>query len=152
MYAPNMINPKENDGFIQGEQALLKKAKAEHQKTPECTGKDCKICAEYDEKIKYGTRALNRAINVSDTEGLFTDYCLKYIESRKSMLSKQVYYTYKTNYMKIFRGFFDKKKLRLIDITEKEIKAFYDQERKRGIKEITLKKYNNVYNADHTHL
>ena len=48
-----MINPKENDGFIQGEQALLKKAKAEHQKTPECTGKDCKICAEYDEKIKY---------------------------------------------------------------------------------------------------
>lgn len=53
MYAPNMINPKENDGFIQGEQALLKKAKAEHQKTPECTGKDCKICAEYDEKIKY---------------------------------------------------------------------------------------------------
>lgn len=99
---------------------------------------------EYDEKIKYGTRALNRAINVSDTEGLFTDYCLKYIESRKSMLSKQVYYTYKTNYMKIFRGFFDKKKLRLIDITEKEIKAFYDQERKRGIKEITLKKYNNV--------
>ena len=53
MYAPNMINPKENDGFIQGEQALLKKAKAEHQKTPECTGKDRQICAEYDEKIKY---------------------------------------------------------------------------------------------------
>ena len=99
---------------------------------------------EFEEKRKNGTRATNREINVNDAEGLFTDYCLKYIESRKSVLSKQVYYIYKTNYMKIFRSFFDKKKLRLIDVTEKEIKAFYDQERKRGIKEITLKKYNNV--------
>ena len=32
MYAPNMINPKENDGFIQGEQALLKKAKGRTSK------------------------------------------------------------------------------------------------------------------------
>jgi len=99
---------------------------------------------EMEEKKKYGRRAEERAVNVDDANGLFTDYCLKYIESKKSSLSKQVYYNYKMNYMKIFRGFFDKKKLRLIDITEKEIKAFYDQERKRGIKEITLKKYNNV--------
>lgn len=103
-----------------------------------------KFAKEMEEKKKYGRRAKERAVNVDDANGLFTDYCLKYIESKKSSLSKQVYYNYKMNYMKIFRGFFDKKKLRLIDITEKELKAFYDQERKRGIKEITLKKYNNV--------
>jgi len=99
---------------------------------------------EMAEKKKYGRRAEIRKVDEKEAEELFSDYCLKYIESKKNELSRQVYYTYRTNYIKIFRGFFDERKLRLIDITEKELNAFYDQERKRGIKEITLKKYNNV--------
>ncbi len=99
---------------------------------------------EMAEKKKYGRRAEIREVDEKEAEELFSDYCLKYVESKKNTLSKQVYYTYKTNYIKIFRGFFDEKNLRVIDITEKELNAFYAQERKRGIKEITLKKYNNV--------
>lgn len=99
---------------------------------------------EVAEKKKYGRRAEIREVDEKEAEELFSDYCLKYIESKKNELSRQVYYTYRTNYIKIFRGFFDERKLRVIDITEKELNAFYDRERKRGIKEITLKKYNNV--------
>ena len=99
---------------------------------------------EYNEKKKHGGRKRSRDVDESDACKLFTDYCLKYIENKKEELSKQVYYNYKNTYMSTFREFFDKKKLRLMDVTEEHIKEFYKEQRSRGIKEVTLKKYNSI--------
>lgn len=99
---------------------------------------------EYNENIKYGRRAKCRDVDENDAHKLFTDYCLKYVESKKAELSKIVYYNYKNCYMNIFRKYFDKKKLHLIDVTEEHIEDFYEKERSRGIKEVTIKKYNSI--------
>lgn len=84
--------------------------------------------------------------NVDKTEAtmLFSDYCLKYVESKKSELSPSVYSLYLKHYIKLFKSYFDPKKLRLIDITEKEINDFYEDRLKHGVKRITLKHYNCV--------
>lgn len=75
---------------------------------------------------------------------LFSDYCAKYVESIKNTLSAQVYKDYSQHYIKQFKAFFDKRKLRLIDITETELKEYYDHLRARGVKEITIKHHNNI--------
>lgn len=100
---------------------------------------------QLEEKKKQASRrGKRRETNPEDANMLFSDYCLQYVESRKGKLSKQTYNIYRGNYIRLFRGFFDKRKLRLIDVTEQELEEFYAKERKRGIKEVTIKKYNNV--------
>lgn len=97
-----------------------------------------------EEKKQVSRRGKRRETNPEDANMLFSDYCLQYVESRKGKLSKQTYNIYRGNYIRLFRDFFDKRKLRLIDVTEQELEEFYAKERKRGIKEVTIKKYNNV--------
>lgn len=100
---------------------------------------------QLEKESKEGSRRGKREkVDPNDANMLFTDYCLRYVESRKGKLSKQTYNIYHDNYIPLFKKFFDKYKLRVIDITEVELKDFYKAERKRGIKEVTIKKYNNV--------
>lgn len=93
---------------------------------------------------KFECRVKPKVRNNTDATILFTDYCEKYIDSRRKHLSEQTYYIYKIHYMKLFRIYFDKQKLRLIDITEEELKGFYTFAKARGVKNISLKHYNNV--------
>lgn len=93
---------------------------------------------------KLRQRAQPKEEDKSDATMLFSDYCAKYVESIKGTLSKQVYKDYSTHYIKQFKAFFDKRKLRLIDITETELKEYYDHLRARGVKEITIKHHNNI--------
>lgn len=93
---------------------------------------------------KLRQRAQPKEADKSDATMLFSDYCAKYVESIKSTLSAQVYAEYSGYYIRQFKAFFDKRKLRLIDITENEIREYYDHLRARGVKEITIKHHNNV--------
>lgn len=93
---------------------------------------------------KLRQRAQPKEADISDATMLFSDYCAKYVESIKSTLSAQVYAEYSGYYIRQFKAFFDKRKLRLIDITENEIREYYDSLRARGVKEITIKHHNNV--------
>lgn len=95
-------------------------------------------------KDKIERRAKPKEVDKSDATMLFSDYCAKYVESIKSTLSAQVYAEYSGYYIRQFKQFFDKRKLRLIDITETELKEYYDHLRARGVKEITIKHHNNV--------
>lgn len=93
---------------------------------------------------KIRQRSQPKEADKSDATMLFSDYCAKYVESIKSTLSAQVYAEYSGYYIRQFKRFFDKRKLRLIDITETELKEYYDSLRARGVKEITIKHHNNV--------
>ncbi len=93
---------------------------------------------------KLRQRAQPKEADKSDATMLFSDYCAKYIESIKGTLSAQVYAEYSGYYLRQFRKFFDKRKLRLIDITETELNEYYDHLRARGVKEISLKHHNNI--------
>lgn len=93
---------------------------------------------------KIRQRSQPKEADKSDATMLFSDYCAKYVESIKSTLSAQVYAEYSGYYIRQFKQFFDKRKLRLIDITETELKEYYDHLRARGVKEITIKHHNNV--------
>lgn len=93
---------------------------------------------------KLRQRAQPKEEDKSDATMLFSDYCAKYVESIKETLSAQVYSEYSGYYIRQFKQFFDKRKLRLIDITETELKQYYDHLRARGVKEITIKHHNNV--------
>lgn len=93
---------------------------------------------------KLRQRAQPKEADKSDATMLFSDYCAKYVESIKGTLSAQVYAEYSGYYIRQFRQFFDKRKLRLIDITETELNEYYDHLRARGVKEISLKHHNNI--------
>ncbi|MBD5100748.1 MAG: site-specific integrase [Clostridiales bacterium] len=93
---------------------------------------------------KLRQRAQPKEADKADATMLFSDYCAKYIESIKGTLSAQVYAEYSGYYLRQFRQFFDKRKLRLIDITETELNEYYDHLRARGVKEISLKHHNNI--------
>lgn len=93
---------------------------------------------------KIERRSKPKEIDKADATMLFSDYCAKYVESIKSTLSAQVYAEYSGYYIRQFKQFFDKRKLRLIDITENEIREYYDSLRARGVKEISLKHHNNI--------
>ena len=93
-------------------------------------------------KLKNRTKPKN--VDKAEATMLFSDYCLKYVESKKPELSPSVYSLYLKHYIKLFKSYFDSKKLRLIDITEKEINDFYEDRLKHGVKKITLKHYNCV--------
>lgn len=81
----------------------------------------------------------------SEATMLFSDYCEKYIDSIKDKLAPDTFYNYKVHYVRVFREYFDKRKLRLIDITETELKEFYDHCRNvRGVSNTSIKHYNNV--------
>ena len=108
-----------------------------------------KALIEFDEQQKnkqekIERRAKPKEVDKSDATLLFSDYCAKYVESIKNTLSKQVYRDYTKHYIKQFKAFFDKRKLRLIDITETELKEYYNHLRARGVKEITIKHHNNI--------
>ena len=108
-----------------------------------------KALIEFEEQQKnkheeIERRAKPKEVDKSDATMLFSDYCAKYVESIKNTLSKQVYRDYTKHYIKQFKAFFDKRKLRLIDITETELKEYYDHLRARGVKEITIKHHNNI--------
>lgn len=94
-----------------------------------------------DSKNKVVRRSKPKEVDKSIAAMNFCEYIDKYIDSRKPKLSYQVYTIYK-GYVKFFKQYF--KKLRLIDITDNEINGFYDFMRKRGVKEVTLNRYNNV--------
>lgn len=89
-------------------------------------------------------RAKPQTVDKTTATMLFSDYCDQYVESIKDKLSPTVYDTYKHHYIKIFKEYFDKRKLRLIDITDEEIKGFYEDCRAKGLKNLTLKHYNCV--------
>lgn len=108
-----------------------------------------KALIEFEEQQKNKQEKIERRskpqeVDKSDATLLFSDYCAKYVESIKNTLSKQVYRDYRQHYIKQFKAFFDKRKLRLIDITETELKEYYDHLRARGVKEITIKHHNNI--------
>ncbi len=108
-----------------------------------------KAIIEFEEQQKANAEKIERRskpqeVDKSDATMLFSDYCAKYVESIKSTLSAQVYAEYSGYYIRQFKQFFDKRKLRLIDITETELKEYYDHLRARGVKEITIKHHNNV--------
>lgn len=108
-----------------------------------------KAIADFEEeqeaaRNKLRQRSQPKEADKSDVTMLFSDYCAKYVESIKDTLSAQVYDEYSGYYIRQFKQFFDKRKLRLIDITENEIREYYDHLRARGVKEITIKHHNNV--------
>ena len=82
--------------------------------------------------------------NKEQAQMLFCDYVEQYVDGLQTSVSPAVYYNYKTHYMKLFREFFDTRHLKLIDVTEKELNEFYNERRKHGVKNISLKHYNNV--------
>lgn len=91
---------------------------------------------------KLERRGKPKEIDKSAATMLFSDYCDEYLESIKSTLSPEVYDTYKYCYIKLFKEYFDAKKLRLIDITEDELNDFYKYRKENGVKNVTLKHYN----------
>lgn len=100
---------------------------------------------QQEKKEKINRRANPKEIDIAERTMLFSDYCGKYVDSIKDKLSPSTFYNYHNHYAKVFKEFFDKRKLRLIDITEKEIKEFYDYCLKvRGVRNASLKHYNNV--------
>lgn len=107
-----------------------------------------KQAEKYEKELAKSREAISKRITAKETDKsealmLFSDYCNKYVEEHKHKLTASVYCIYK-GYIPLFKKFFDKQKLRLIDITEKEINGFYDSARNRGVKEISLKHYNCV--------
>ena len=101
--------------------------------------------AELDNKINKLDRRKNPdKAWANDAKLPFSQYLKKYVESIKDRLSPQVYYNYSDHYMKVFEEYFDKKKLRLIDIDSDEIMNFYAFLRARGLKEVSIKHYSNV--------
>lgn len=108
-----------------------------------------KALAEFEQaqqaaKDKIERRSKPKEVDKSAATMLFSDYCAEYVESIKGTLSPTVYSVYSRHYIKIFKEYFDKRKLRLIDITEEEIKGFYEDRRAKGVKNLTLKHYNCV--------
>lgn len=108
-----------------------------------------KALAEFEEQQqatqdKIERRSKPKEVDKSAATMLFSDYCDDYVESIKSTLSPSVYDNYKFHYIKIFKEYFDKRKLRLIDITEEELNGFYEARRAKGLKNLTLKHYNCV--------
>ena len=108
-----------------------------------------KAIIDFEEQQKAAAEKIERRANPkeadkSDITMLFSDYCAKYVEGIKGTLSPQVYAEYNGYYIRQFKQFFDKRNLRLIDITEKEIQEYYDHLRVRGVKHITIKHHNNV--------
>lgn len=93
---------------------------------------------------KLERRSKPKEVDKSAATMLFSDYCAEYVESIKQTLSPHVYDLYSHHYIKIFKEYFDKRKLRLIDITEEEIQGFYAERRSKGLKNLTLKHYNSV--------
>lgn len=74
----------------------------------------------------------------------FSKWCDLYVDTLKDNVSPSVFYNYKYHYIKLFKEYFDKRRLRLIDITEKEIQEFYDDRLASGVKVASLRHYNNV--------
>lgn len=108
-----------------------------------------KALAEFEQeqqaaKDKIERRSKPKEVDKSAATMLFSDYCAEYVESLKTTLSPHVYDLYCHHYIKIFKEYFDKRKLRLIDITEEEINGFYEDRRAKGLKNLTLKHYNCV--------
>lgn len=108
-----------------------------------------KALAEFEEqqqtvRDKIERRSKPKEVDKSAATMLFSDYCAEYVESIKSTLSPHVYDLYAHHYIKIFKEYFDKRKLRLIDITEEELNGFYEDRRAHGLKNLTLKHYNSV--------
>ncbi|MCL2176696.1 MAG: site-specific integrase [Firmicutes bacterium] len=94
-------------------------------------------------KDKIERRGKQKNVDKSNTLKPFSDYCDKYIESIKDKVEAKTYSGYK-GYMKRIREFFDKHNLRLIDVTEDEIKDFYDYLKSEGLKNVTIIKYADV--------
>lgn len=92
---------------------------------------------------KYERRVKPDAVDKKQAAMLFSAYCKKYVEEQKDRLSPSVYAVYK-HYIVVFKEFFDKRKLRLLDVTDKDLKEFYAERRKQGIKNTTLKHYNSI--------
>lgn len=74
----------------------------------------------------------------------FSKWCDLYVDTLKDNVSPSVFYNYKYHYIKLFKEYFDKRRLRLIDVTEKEIQEFYDDRLAHGVKVASLRHYNNV--------
>lgn len=104
--------------------------------------KEMAIEVEQERTISSGRARRASQTNQEKKYMNFVDYVAEYIEERKPKLSETSYYNYSHTYIIRFREYF--KNLRLIDITEDEINGFYASERKRGIKDITLRHYNCV--------
>ena len=92
---------------------------------------------------KYERRVKPDAVDKKQAAMPFSAYCKKYVEEQKDRLSPSVYAVYK-HYIVVFKEFFDKRKLRLLDVTDKDLKEFYAERRKQGIKNTTLKHYNSI--------
>ena len=100
---------------------------------------------QQESRDKIERRKSPDRVDKSEATMLFADYCEKYIDSIKDKLAPETFYNYKVHYVKVFREYFNKRKLRLIDITETELKEFYDYcKNVRGVGNTSLKHYNNV--------
>ncbi len=91
-------------------------------------------------KEKIERRSKPKEIDRSDATMPFSDYCLRYVESIKDTVSLVVYTSYR-RHEKRLREYFDKRKLRLIDVTSEEIKDFYDYLKGQGLKNLSIKHY-----------
>lgn len=99
---------------------------------------------QQEKKDKINRRANPNDVDLSERTMLFSDYCEKYVDSLENKISPLTFYNYKVHYMRLFHEYFDKRKLRLIDITATEIKEFYEYNINRGVGSASLKHYNNV--------
>ena len=95
-------------------------------------------------KEKLERRYRTKEIDRSKAYILFSDYVKEYLESIKSTLSPMVFESYYLYLMVRIRKFFDKDKLRVIDITTDDIVAFYEYLKEAGLRNKTLKHYANV--------
>src|SRR5699024_5721356 len=100
-----------------------------------------KALAEFEEqqqtvRDKIERRSKPKEVDKSAATMLFSDYCAEYVESIKLTLSPHVYDLYAHHYIKIFKEYYDKRKLRLIDITEEELNGFYEDRRAHGLKNL----------------
>jgi len=100
-----------------------------------------KTQAEAKEKIER--RGKPKEVDKSQAIMPFPKYCDLYVENIKDNLSPQVYESYKGNIKKL-EDYFDKRKLRVIDVTDEEIKDFYAEQRELGLKDTSIRHLANI--------
>lgn len=96
-----------------------------------------------ESKDKVERRSKPKEVDKTKATMLFSDYCDNYIESIKDKITTMVYRGYK-GYVKKIKDFFDKQKLRLIDVTDEEIREFYAELKEQGLKNISIRHVANV--------
>ncbi|MCM1009129.1 MAG: site-specific integrase [Muribaculaceae bacterium] len=138
-----------NDEFGQSKQKWIATGLPERGNKKEAQKILEKEMKAFEEQQMLSLKKLERRSKGDDADktkaGMpFSKWCDLYVDTLKDVVSPSVFYNYKQHYIKLFKDYFDKRHLRLIDITEKEIQEFYDDRLANGVKVASLRHYNNV--------